>query len=281
MLSYRHAFHAGNHADVLKHMALVQALRYMTGKDKSLCYIDTHAGAGAYSLQRDYAAQNREWESGYAAIAGLGRTGMPAAVAEYLDAVAAFRVASGRDDAYPGSPALTLSILRPSDRAELFELHPADYELLSKACLGDRRARVHKSDGPRSLGGILPPPSRRGLTLIDPSYELASDYDDAVECVRAGLRLFETGVYMLWYPILDRAEARELPGRVLAVSKRPCLHLSLLVRKPVSGQRGMFGSGLLVYNPPWTMAEAMRVALPWLCEKLAPKSASWNAEMRD
>jgi len=117
--------------------------------------------------------------------------------------------------------------------------------------------------------------------LIDPSYELASDYDDALDCLRTALRRFETGVYMLWYPILDRAEARELPDRALALSDRPCLHLSLSMRAAVPGQRGMFGSGLVVFNPPWTMADSMRMALPWLCEQLAPESASWKVESRE
>ena len=153
MLSYRHAFHAGNHADALKHLALVDALSYMTRKDKPILYADTHAGAGSYSLGEGYAAQNREWADGIARIreAATG-PGTPPAVAAYLAAVDSWRARSGLADAYPGSPALAASILRRGDRATLFELHPADHEALAALFAGDRRVRVLKADGPASIG---------------------------------------------------------------------------------------------------------------------------------
>ncbi len=225
MLSYRHAFHAGNHADALKHLALTYCLSYMNGKDTPYLYVDTHAGAGAYDLGSGYADRNREWEGGYALLssgtagmepAGAGETPraerLPAALAAYLAAVEAFRRAEALPNAYPGSPALAAAIMRKADRAALFELHPADHALLAERFAADRRVRVLKENGFSSLKALLPPPSRRALVLMDPSYELGGDYASVRAALAEALKRFAGCVVLIWYPVLDRAEARELPA---------------------------------------------------------------------
>lgn len=278
MLSYRHAFHAGNHADALKHLALVDALSYLVRKETPLLYVDTHAGAGSYRLEEGYAAQNREWRAGLSRLRESSGAGSPPdGVAAYLSLVDEYAAASGRADAYPGSPSLAARLLRPRDGADLFELHPADHLELASLFAGDGRIRVHKSDGPASLKTILPPPSRRALVLIDPSYELASDYEAVEACLSVALRRFETGVYIVWYPLLERAEAKALPASLLALSSRPTLHARLALRGQSPGERGMAGSGLVVFNPPWPLRATLEAALPWLASALSP-DASWSLD---
>ncbi len=173
MLSYRHGFHAGNHADVLKHVALVALLRILTRKDKPLLVLDTHAGAGMYSLEQGFAVKNAEFRNGIALL--WGRDDLPAPVADYLDQVRAVN-SDGVLRHYPGSPRVALGMLRPQDRLRLFELHSTEVQVLAQQFARDgRRVSVTAGDGFAGLKAVLPPPSRRGLVLIDPSYELASD----------------------------------------------------------------------------------------------------------
>jgi len=281
MLSYRHGFHAGNHADVLKHIALVACLKALARKDTPFLYADTHAGSGSYELDSGFAAQNREWDSGIARLEGPG---VPAAVADYLAVVRAHGYGRGR---YPGSPAIAAAETRPCDRLALFELHPADHAALSDLLGADRRVGIAKADGLAGLRGLLPPPSRRGLVLVDPSYELAADYEAVVEAVSDGLRRFATGCYIIWYPLLERAEAKALPLRLrdlIAPEGKPVkgraasgLDARLRVRASAPGERGMAGSGVFILNPPWTLRESLAECLPWLSSRLGQgQGAEWT-----
>lgn len=279
MLSYRHGFHAGNHADVLKHLVLIQCLDRMVQKDKPLLYVDTHAGAGSYRLHEGYAAQNEEWAGGVARLAASGENGaLPAAVGRYLSVVRSYDPAA---TAYPGSPALAAGLLRQQDRLVLFELHPSDSGPLAGLFAADRRVDVRTADGFAGLRALLPPPSRRALVLVDPSYELAQDYDRVVTCVTDALGRFATGVYLVWYPLLERDEALALPQRLRGLSDR-WIDARLRVRSSLPGERGMAGSGLCIINPPWLLKESLKEALPFLAQSLGLDNGSgWSLDQGD
>ena len=276
MLGYRHAFHAGNHADILKHLVLFHCLRYMTQKPKPLLYLDTHAGAGSYRLSEGYAALNREWETGLGRLAGEELRGtMPESVRDYLLAVEVY----GKDHPgeFPGSPAIAASVLRPCDRLVLREIHPADFEYLNARFASDGRAQVLKEDGFGAIKAVLPPVSRRGLVMVDPPYEIVSEYDSVVEALAGAVNRFETGTYLIWYPLLERPEAQALPSRLLGLTVRPCLRAELRIRNLDPGDRGLPGSGMIIINPPWFLESALRSALPFLAGTLGrDASACWS-----
>ncbi len=275
MLSYRHGFHAGNHADVLKHIVLMDCIQRLIKKDVPLLYVDTHAGAGSYLLREGYAAMNEEWAGGIDRLSSFAGSGnststMPEAIAAYLALV------RGCAPAYPGSPLLAARLLRRQDRLTLFELHPSDFEPLSTLFADDNRVQVKNSDGFAGLRGLLPPVSRRGLVFIDPSYELAADYDRVVTAVGEALRRFSNGVYVVWYPLLERDEARHLPARLVQLADKS-LDIKLRVRSSLPGERGMSGSGLVVLNPPWQLREMLDELLPWLMRALGEdEGADWS-----
>jgi 23S rRNA (adenine2030-N6)-methyltransferase len=275
VLSYRHGFHAGNHADVLKHIVLMDCIQKLMKKDVPLLYVDTHAGAGSYLLREGYAAMNEEWAGGIERLASFAGSSnststVPEAVTAYLALV------RGYAPAYPGSPMLASRLLRRQDRLALFELHPSDFEPLSTLFSDDNRVQVRNADGFDGLRGLLPPVSRRGLVFIDPSYELAADYDRVVAAVGEALRRFSSGVYITWYPLLEREEARELPARLVQLAVKS-LDVKLRVRSSLPGERGMSGSGLVVLNPPWQLKEMLDELLPWLTSALGEdEGASWS-----
>ena len=266
MLSYRHAFHAGNHADVLKHFVLVCLMRYLARKDKPFWVIDTHAGAGAYGLDAGYAAQNAEWEAGIARL--WERSDLPPELADYVDLVKAMNP-EGRLNFYPGSPYLAWKLLRPEDRLRLFELHPTDVDLLGKTFQdAGRQVMVTQGDGFAGLKALLPPPPRRALVLVDPSYEDKRDYGRVVESLKDSLKRFATGTYALWYPMLQRPEAQRLPERLHAL-KVEWLDVTLAVSRPGKEGFGMHGSGMFIVNPPWTLKDSLHTCLPVLKSALA------------
>ena len=261
MLSYRHAFHAGNHADVLKHVVLTETLRHLLGKPGPLWYVDTHPKPPAGQA---------EWLNGIARL--WDDPAPPAALLPYLDLVRALNP-DGKLRHYPGSPRLAADLLRPEDKAWLFELQPSDFPLL-QAHVGERRnVRCTKADGFEALRGLLPPAPRRALVFIDPSYELLADYARLVDTLEDALRRFATGCYLVWYPIVQRAEALELPSRLLRLNSQSgpprWLRAELRVRAPPAGGYGLYGSGMFVINPPWTLPGVLQETLPWLGQRLA------------
>lgn len=279
MLSYRHAFHAGNHADVLKHFVLLEVLRYYCRKDKPWWFIDTHAGAGCYALQGEQAGKTAEFEQGVGRL--WGRDDLCATLASYIEAVAQFNPHGGLNF-YPGSPALAMTQLREQDRMRLFELHPADFTSLDKTFERDRdRVLVRRADGFGGLRSLLPPPSRRAVVLIDPSYEVKDDYRKVVDVLREATRKFPGGTYMLWYPLLSRPEAQRLPARLATLDAGSWLDLRLVVQTPSRDGFGMFGSGLYLINPPWTLPETLESTMPELVKALGlDEQAGFDLEYR-
>ena len=265
MLSYRHAFHAGNHADVLKHYVLFEILSYYGQKDKPYWYIDTHAGAGQYDLKGPQAAQNAEY------LEGVGRlweqSQLPPALVAFLGALRAFN--SGPDlRIYPGSPLLAGSLVRDEDRMLLYEMHPADLRALqARFKASGRQVRVRGEDGFAGLVGILPPPTRRAVILIDPPYEVKADYRRVEEALNAALKRFAQGTYVLWYPLLRRNEVQVMRERFRRLGAPAWLQVELQVRQPTDS--GMYGSGVYVINPPWTLPQQLASILPTLRDRLA------------
>jgi 23S rRNA (adenine2030-N6)-methyltransferase len=269
MLAYRHAFHAGNHADVLKHTALVAVLRYLNLKDKGWRCIDTHAGAGGYSLQGEYAQRGAEYEQGIARL--WGRNDLPPLVADYVARVRDFNGGKGLQQ-YPGSPGFAHALQRPQDQLRLCELHPTEHKILV-SYLGDQPGcQVQLGDGFTLLKGHLPPPTRRGLVLIDPPYEIKTDYTRTLAAVREALQRFPEGIVMVWLPQLQLVEAAQLPQRLKASAdtgaKKGWLHARLTVARADDRGYGLMGSSVFIANPPHTLAPALRETLPWLAEVL-------------
>lgn len=274
-MNYRHGYHAGNFADVLKHLALCELLRLLTAKDKKLFVLDTHAGAGGYDLSGNQARRTGEAETGIVRLAAAPRTGMPAAVVRYLAAVAAydrkFGPAGGKPRRYPGSPRLVRAALRPGDRFVACELHPEEALALKREFAGDRAVEVRQADGYKALKALLPPVERRGLVLIDPPFEVTDEYERLMRALRQGVRRFATGCYAVWYPIKDEMAAAFV--RELAAFKPLVLELRLDGVAPGK----LAACGLAVINPPWRFEDAMREALPWIAEPLGP-GVSWAVD---
>ena len=274
MLSYQHGFHAGNHADVLKHAVLCYVLDYLLQKDKPLLFFDTHGGRGFYDLQHPMTQKTVEYRDGIARV--WGRENTPAGLAPYLGALAALNERKGLRY-YAGSTRFARQLLRSTDRLLACELHPQEYLALRDNCASFTNVRVQKEDGYVALKAALPPVERRAAVLIDPSYELLSDDSAVVTALREGLKRFAAGVFLLWYPVVDEKRARKLVKTVAAlfaeasdekVSAEKLLQLELYVREPTVSGGGMAGSGMLVVNPPWQLEAAMREALPWLQQQL-------------
>ena len=269
MLSYRHAFHAGNHADVLKHLILLQLLDYLNHKEKPYWVVDSHAGAGRYLLDSEQARKNAEFSTGIGRL--WDRRDLPAAIADYVAAVRLLNP-NGRLRHYPGSPWLALQRLRAQDRLSLFELHSSDFRLLEKAMAGEsRRVAMRQADGFIDIKSVLPPPPRRGLVLIDPSYEDKRDYLRVTAALKEGIARFATGTFAVWYPLLQRGDSRQLPERLRRLPVK-WLDASLTVHAPAADGFGMHGSGMFIVNPPWTLATTLADCLPWLATVLGDDS---------
>ena len=266
MLSYRHAFHAGHFADVLKHLVLVQCLDYLTRKEKPLVVIDTHAGAGGYSLESDQAIMHREYDRGIGRL--WGRRDLPDGLAGYVELVKAFNN-SDKLHAYPGSPWFARQLLRPQDRLELFELHPKDFELLSRKFHKTNRVRLHHEDGFKGCIGLLPPVERRGLVLMDPAYEVKGDYQQVISTLGKSHRRFQTGTYLIWYPVVERHRIDGMVRALKASGIRDVQQFELGICS--EEQPGMGSCGLFVVNPPWTLFTTMESVLPWLAEQLGER----------
>lgn len=270
MLSYRHAFHAGNHADVLKHWLLVEVLSYLNAKDKPWSYFDTHAGNGITALDSAYARKLSEYRSGIGKL-WVSRKAAPAGIETYLALVETFNL-NGQLKYYPGSSALAKRLARHQDRLHLFELHPADYLSLTQAVGRGRFVHCYREDGLAGLIRLLPPPTGRGCILIDPSYEVKQDCQRVAEAVQAALKRFPQGEYLIWYPLLLNRETRRLAARLVQLAPDNYLQAELRVCRPPRKPVGMFGSGVVVLNPPWTLPARCQEVLPWLTSQLGHDS---------
>ena len=266
MLSYRHAFHTGNHADVLKHYVLGLVLAHTIQKPAPFWYVDTHAGAGLYSLTEGYAAQNAEFEQGIEKLMFAER--LPTALAEFVRQIKSFN--ANALAFYPGSPLVAQLYLRADDKMRLFELHPNDNKLLLENFKRQgRQVKIELQDGFAGLKAMLPPPTRRAVVLIDPPYEEKQDYQRVVEMIKDSLKRFATGTYIVWYPLLQRPEPHQMVEALKQLDLKSWLNVSLTVQEPSIEGFGMYGSGLFIVNPPWTLPATLQEVMPYLAEKLA------------
>ena len=267
MLSYRHSFHAGNHAGVLKHIVQTLIIESLKEKEKPFLYLDTHAGAGRYQLTNAHATRTGEYLEGIARL--WQQEEVPELILPYLEAVGSLNT-SDELRYYPGSPLLAAKLLREQDLLMLTELHPTDFPLLRTEFSRDKRVRVCREDGFGQLKSKLPPVSRRGFALIDPPYELKQDYSAVVKGIVEGYKRFATGTYAIWYPVVHRQQIKRMLKELEATGIRKILQIELAV-KPDSDQLGMTASGMIVINPPWKLASQMASILPWLHKTLVPE----------
>ena len=282
MFSYRHAFHAGNHADVLKHTVLIAALQHLTEKDAALTVLDTHAGAGLYRLDGDYASTSGEAMDGVARLFAAGAPALAPALQAYADMVAAFNQGNALR-VYPGSPFMIQRLLRAHDKLKLFELHPTDLRALAGNVAqleAGRQVAVLHEDGFEGIKKFLPPPARRAFVLCDPSYEIKSDYGKVLDMAADSVKRFATGTYAYWYPIIPRPEAHDLPRRLKTLATKAgksWLHVTLTVKSSKITENaagdvkrpGLPASGVFLINPPFTLKAALKAALPQMTELLA------------
>ena len=274
MFSYRHAFHAGSHADILKHLTLIHLVEYLQEKPGALTIVDTHAGAGIYSLKDGFAAVSKEAEGGIVRLLKFIEDGnsISEGIQRYLELVAAENN-ENEMNTYPGSPFILARLLRPQDRLKLFELHPKEIDIL-RHNIGElkqsKQIDIYAEDSFARLKGLLPPPSRRGLVLIDPSYEDKQDYRYLELALEEALQRFATGCYAIWYPILSRRESAALPDRlkkIATIHKRSWLQTELRVEN-APGERRLQASGMFIINPPWTLEKQLAEALLILTKAL-------------
>ena len=274
MFSYRHAFHAGNHADVLKHTVLIATVQYLTQKEAALTVLDTHGGAGLYRLDGDYASKSGEAEDGILRLAAAKESELAPVLQNYMQMVRSFNQGNAIRN-YPGSPFITQSLLRGHDRLKAFELHPTDMRSLAGNMAQlevKRQVAILLEDGFEGVKKFLPPPSRRALLLCDPSYELKTDYGRVLDMVTDSLKRFPTGTYAVWYPIIPRPEAHDLPKRLKTMATKAgksWLHATLTVKSNKTSERGgLPASGMFLINPPFNLKDQLKPAMPQLVKLL-------------
>ncbi|RXJ73002.1 23S rRNA (adenine(2030)-N(6))-methyltransferase RlmJ [Veronia nyctiphanis] len=268
MLSYRHSFHAGNHADVLKHIVQSLIIEALKEKEKPFVYHDTHSGAGRYDLHDEWSEKTGEYKDGIAQL--WQRDDIPDALAPYIDVIRSLNDTE-QLRFYPGSPKMGRTLLREQDRAVLTELHPSDFPLLLQEFRGDRQVKMFKEDGFGRLKASLPPKERRGMVLIDPPYELKHEYQDVVDAIGASIKRWATGTYAIWYPVVYRQNIDLITQGLEQLGIRKVLQIELGV-DPDSQERGMTASGMIVINPPWKLESHMQSILPWLQRVIAPET---------
>ncbi|ELI5735663.1 23S rRNA (adenine(2030)-N(6))-methyltransferase RlmJ [Vibrio fluvialis] len=274
MLSYRHSFHAGNHADVVKHIVQSLILSALQQKDKPFVYHDTHSGVGRYDLTHEWSEKTGEYKQGIARL--WQQTEVPEDIHSYLDAIKALND-DGELRYYPGSPRVARAHLRSHDRMVLTELHPSDYPLLEQEFHRDRQVAIFKEDGFARLKASLPPKERRGLVLIDPPYELAKEYRDVVQAIAQSYKRWATGIYAIWYPVVNRCDIDDMIEGLQGLGIRKILQIELGV-SPDTNERGMTASGMIVINPPWKLESQMQSILPFLKEAIAPATGHYKVE---
>ena len=272
MLSYQHEYHAGNFADVHKHLCLRILFQAMLKKDKPFSYIDCHAGAGSYDLGSAQARRTSESDGGIGKLWQCRQSAESPALAAYLQAVAALNP-GGNLRHYPGSPALAGQWLRAQDKSLLFELHPQSQQALKENTGGDPRFSVHARDCYEGLVALVPPPVRRGLVLLDPSYEVKDEYRRIAALTASAHRRWANATYAIWYPLLPASRHLELLAE-LERSGLGSILLSELTIAEKTGDAGMYGSGMAFVNPPWQTDDALASVIPPVGRILAPGDAS-------
>jgi len=278
LLSYRHAFHAGNFADVLKHSVLTLVLDYMTRKEKGFHYIDSHSGAGMYQLEDEYAQKTGEYKEGIAKL--INESKLPESLQPYIDLIKELNPTSKNGDKndltlYPGSPGIAKRFMRRQDSTHLFELHPTDIQHLNDFCYRWKKVFVKQSDGYQGVLGLVPPPSRRGVVLIDPPYELKEDYQKAVNTIIKAYNKFATGTYILWYPVVKRELVEQMSYTFTKSAVKNVLQVEFCLANDTD-EYGMTGTGLFIVNPPWQLASQLDEILPFMKTKLGTEKTSYT-----
>lgn len=274
-MNYRHAYHAGNFADVLKHVTLALTIEYLKKKDAAFRIIDTHAGRGEYALQSAEAVKTREWEGGIGRLVGPDAETLPLDVrrvmAPYLEAV---RAENPNDlSIYPGSPLIARRLMRNQDRLIANELHPDDAIALKKALARDRRVKVLTLDGWDALKSLLPPKEKRGIVLIDPPFEQGNEFERLAEGLEAGLRRFATGVFLAWFPIKEPRPVAQFYDRLSKLAAE-ILRVELRLRGPEATDDFLNGCGLIVANPPYSLEGELATILPELVRRFGRDPAA-------
>lgn len=276
-MNYRHAFHAGGFVDVVKHLIVSRILVYLALKPAAFRIIDTHAGIGRYDLKSEEAVRSPEWQEGIGRLMEKPLTGRAAGIAKpYLDAIAA---ENPRGDLrfYPGSPLLARRLMREQDRLFALELHAEDRRSLAALFAGDHQVRVTEIDGWLALGAYLPPKERRGLVLIDPPFEERHEFSRLAAGLALAHRKWATGIYALWYPLKDRRGVNAFLADVKASGVPRVLRAELTVRRPADGE--LFGTGMLIVNPPYVLEDELKALLPPLAERLAEEGrGGWTVD---
>jgi 23S rRNA (adenine2030-N6)-methyltransferase len=259
-MNYRHGYHAGNFADVVKHIALVAILSHLKKKDAPFAVIDTHGGRGAYDLAGEQAQKTGEAANGIGRLRAMAGD-VPPMLAAYIDC-------AGQGGVYPGSPLIAARLMRPQDRLVAIEKHPEEAALLRAALAPWRRASVEAADGYARLSKLLPPPERRGLILIDPPFEAVDEFEQLATALRAAYRRFATGIYLVWYPVKSQSAAEGFIGEALTTGA-PGLTIEIAIDAP---EGKLTRSGLLVVNPPYGFEAGMRAVLARLETALSART---------
>ncbi|MGB0670506.1 MAG: 23S rRNA (adenine(2030)-N(6))-methyltransferase RlmJ [Rhodospirillales bacterium] len=293
MLSYRHGYHVGNRADVLKHTVLVHCLCHLVQKSRPSLFLDAFAGAGSYRLGDGYSEKTKEWKD------GIGRlldedTSPPSLISAYLEVVKRFNgeaavqaeraVDNGKKEStffhYPGSPALMRAFARAEDRLVLHDLHGSEIDNLRRLFRNRRHCAVLKTDGVQGLIAETPPREKRGLFFVDPSYEMKDDWDRVPHGVLKAWRRFSAGLFVVWYPVIERARAENLVARFVINGVAKCYQVEMNWDSDKT-DKGMTGAGLLLINPPYTLAGAVEEALPWLADRLGATGPCFGRQLTD
>jgi len=264
MLSYRHSYHAGNFADVLKHITQIKILEHLLQKPKAFVYVDTHAGAGRYDLHSPSSQKTAEFKQGIAQL--WKRNDLPKEIQSYMHLIQQIQQTQELTH-YPGSPLIAQQIMPRNYRLELAELHSSEIKFLQQEFINCRNVNIHHKDGYLALKSVLPPIQRRGLILIDPSYELKNEYHDVVKNLKSASKQFPTGIYAVWYPMISRKVILDFCKRFKNSGIKNILRIEMTVQADHEGY-GMTGTGMIIVNPPWKLAKQMRNLLPWLCATL-------------
>ncbi|BAN50976.1 23S rRNA (adenine(2030)-N(6))-methyltransferase RlmJ [Metapseudomonas resinovorans] len=273
-MNYRHAFHAGNHADVLKHFTLARLIALLSRKEAPFAYLDTHAGVGLYDLLGSEASRTDEWRDGIGRLWGLPDT--PAPMADYLEVIRALNP-DGELRYYPGSPEVARHLSRPQDRLRLNEKHPEDGLLLKDNMAGDRRVAVNLGEGWHVPRALLPVPEKRALMLIDPPFEKADELERCVTALQEAIGRMRQTVVAIWYPIKDQRQLKRFYQGLQASGAPKLLRVELRVHA-VDNALGLNGSGLAIANPPWGLEEELKQTLPWLAQHLAQSQGGWQVD---
>lgn len=286
MFSYQHAFHAGNHADVLKHVVLIQTLTHAIQKEAPVFYVDTHAGSGIYSLKGAQAQKSAESETGIQKL--WSQKKVPAHVADYLNLIRGMNP-TGKLQYYPGSPFIAEKVLRARDKLRLYELHPTEIQNLAnnfqelakqeresgqRPTGRGKRVIVDRNDGFAALKAVLPPPGRRAVVLIDPPYENKMDYKKVIDSMADAMKRFPTGTYLVWYPVLRRPESQRFAERLKKTVNQEWLNVTLSVAGQTPDGFGLVSSGMFVVNPPWKLANELKETMPYLVSTLEKDSGA-------